>query len=359
MAEWAIKIGDSKTPGRYQDGDVVDVFNRRRTRLCHADMICHPRVNGKKVGGQLGTAYPLLEKYLQRQHRYKWERVSRTEVKRTNLWVGGEIVYGATPIEDPDRPGHIIHCDAEEHFSFRNRGFPHLMGWDRAEIHSQFVAGDITRVERNYWLAYFDHNAGALPIFGADGAEVEYGDRMKRDAATTELIWDDIETDTPLRRVDHDMMPLGEEAAPALLALALLPEQAKRLRAQGVSEPFALEYFSGDREYRTGAEGDVVTAILGGRVARHFLWITVDEFDDAEAEELKAPLTEEVAVSDEFPDGIRIIQKRKHHVDWQGKVAASLSNSANVADVEDRTKQVDIRAEETFDRSSIQQTKSV
>jgi hypothetical protein len=320
MAEWALKIGDSQTLDRYQGGDILCAFNRRYIRLCHADMICHPRVGGKKVGGQLGTTYPLLEKYLQRQHRYKWERVGRTAIKRTNLWVGGEIVYGSTPVEDPDRPGHMFYCRVEEHFAFRNK-------------------------------------SRKLPLFGSAGAEIEYGDRMKRDAATTELIWDDIEAATPLRRVDHDSMPLGEESAPAVITLALLPGQAKRLRGLGVPEPFEIKYFDGNRKYSTAVEGSSVTAILGGGEARHFLRITVDEFDDAEAEELVAPLTDPAAITAENPEGI--IKKRKHHVDWQADIAASLSNSATIADVEDRTTRVDIRAEETFVRADIQKTKSL
>jgi hypothetical protein len=266
VANLAIKIGDSPTLSLYEDGDLVDAFNRRRIRLCHADRICHPRINGVKVGGQLGTAYPLLEKYYQRQAQYRWERVSRTEVKRTNLWTLAEVVYGSTPIEDPDRPGRMIHCHVEEHYGFHDR-------------------------------------SRKLPLFGTVGAEIEYGGNSKRDGATTELIWDDIEAATPLRRVDHDLWPAS------------------------VAE------------------------------LKHFLFVATDEFDDAE--ELKTPLTKLVPVTEENPDGIEIVKKRKHYIDWKADVAASVGNTANEADVLDRTKTVDIRDDETFVLASIQQTKTV
>jgi len=268
MAEWALKIGDSPTLGHYQDGDIIDVFNRRRIRLAHADMICHPRIAGKKVGGLLNGTQPLLEKYYQRQSQYKWERVSRTEIKRTNLWTLAEVVYGSTPIEDPDRKGHMIHCHVDELFKFRLK-------------------------------------SAKLPIFGEKDREIEYGGNLKRDAATVELLWDDIEHDTPLRRADHDIWPAG-------------------------------------------------VADL-----RVHLFVSVDEFDDAEAEDLKSPLTRVVPITEENPEGIEIVKKRKYHADWRAEVAASLSNSASVATIEDSSIPVDIRTEETFVRANIRQTKTV
>lgn len=267
MAEWAVKIGDSPTANHYEDGDIIDVFNRRRIRLAHADMICHPRIAGKKVGGLLNGTQPLLEKYYQRQAQYKWERVSRTEIKRTNLGTLSEVVYGSQPIDDPDRPGHRIHCHVEEVFAFRLK-------------------------------------SAKLPIFGEKNREIEYGGNLKRDAVTVELIWDDIEHDTPLRRVDHDIWPAG---------------------------------------------------VVDLRV---HLFVSVDEFDDTKAEDLKSPLTRVVPVTDENPEGIEIVKKRKHYVDWRTGVAASLLNSASVASIEDSSIPVNIRTEETFVRANIQQTKT-
>jgi len=92
----------------YEDGDVLVAKNRRATRCVHAEHICwrrHPST-GLKVGGFLGTTEPLLEIMQSNCCQYKWERVSASEIKRTNLWTLGEIVYGSAPIEDPTPSYH-------------------------------------------------------------------------------------------------------------------------------------------------------------------------------------------------------------------------------------------------------------
>ena len=162
MAELAIKIGDSGSPTGYKDGDVLCTFNTRRILWVHAQHICWPRVNGRKVAG------PLLAKMFERTRQYKWERVSKDEIKRTNLWTLAEVVYGSKPIDDPDRPGHKIHCNVAEHFAFHQA-------------------------------------SGKLPLFG----DTHYGGRSKSDAATVAFVWDDIEADTPHRRTDFQRWPTG------------------------------------------------------------------------------------------------------------------------------------------------------
>ena len=265
MAELAIKIGDSPQRGRYEDGDVIQAFNRRRIRLVHAQMICHPRIGGRKVAGQLGASQPLLEKYFQRTAQYKWERVSKTLVRRINLWTLDEVTYGSMPIEDPDRPGRMIHCHVDVHFAFRRKG--------------------------------------RLPIFGADGAEVEYGGYTKQDTATVEKIWDDVETATTLRRTDYDCFPAGTEDL------------------------------------------------------KVHLFVTTDDFDDATAEAYATPLMRDTGELDEDKQPIyEEVKRRKHHVDWESSVAGL---SASAADIRDRTKSVDLRAEHTFACANIVLAKSL
>ena len=303
MAELALKIGTTDT---YDDEDILCAFNQRRIRCVHAEHICWPRIAGVKVGGQLGTTQPLLEKMYLRTAQYKTDRIGRDLVRRTNLWTLNEVVYGSPsytdtepiPIEDPDRPGHMIHCCVAEFFDRR--------------------------------LA-----AGKLPLFGAPGREICYvGGRTKKDAATIELIWDDIEADTALRRVDHDRFPAGS------------------------------------RDLKTD------------------LFIAVDEFDDATAEELVSPLIEEgngdlgytgdlldhlvavhgypqVAIESWPEDDLvpihenqhadQILRKRKYHVDWQAAATASLS--ASIGDIQNEALVVDMREEYTFSRVSIVLTK--
>ncbi|MBN2131266.1 MAG: hypothetical protein JW741_17330 [Sedimentisphaerales bacterium] len=260
MAEIALKVGAG---GTYEDGDVLCAFNRRRILLCHAEMICWPRIDGRKVGGQLGKTQPLLEKLYQRTAQYKWERVSETEIKRTNLWTGSEIVYGSEKVEDPDRPKHMIHCRVKLYFALRNR-------------------------------------SGKLPLFGSAGKEIAYGGNSKRDAATVGLLWDDIEAGTPLRRVNHERWPAGVQDLKSHLILA------------------------------------------------------VDEFGDAEAESLVAPLLDEKSLEEEKP----VLKKRSHRVDWRAALSAAGGLSASEADVLDKTRSVDVRGERTFERAGIILTKA-
>jgi len=83
MPELALKIGDSAT---YEDGDIVDAFNARRIRRVHAEMLCHPKRNRA-----------LAEVFAGETREYKFERVSNTEVRRTNLLTNESDVLSDRP----------------------------------------------------------------------------------------------------------------------------------------------------------------------------------------------------------------------------------------------------------------------
>lgn len=172
MAELLIKVGDrSADPTDYKDGDILCAFNRRRIRCTHAQHICHINRAARNESGLIvGTE--IARDFFETTHQYQWERVSANELRRTNLVTGTEIVYGSTPVEDPDRPGRMIHCNVR---SFLRR----------------------RRQRNNHY------------IFGEEGAEFFYGGRIDFSESKVESVWDAIESKTPFRRIDHDRWPMG------------------------------------------------------------------------------------------------------------------------------------------------------
>lgn len=255
VGQLLLVVGDH---ARYEDGDVLVAKNRRAIRFCHAQHICWPRDGeGRKIGGMVGDTQPLLEKLFCETYQYKWERVSETEIKRTNLVTLSEVVYGSTPVEDPDRPRHMIHCHVAQHFAFRKR-------------------------------------TKKMPLFGSPREEVEYGGRINASHAKLDNVWAEIEARTAEREAEH------------------------------VDWPFTPRELS------------------------RFLAISVDDFDDAEAGELMAPLMDETD-----PDNPVRVKRRKHSIAWRGL------RDVMEADVLDFTKQVDMRPVRKQVRAVTVQTKSL
>lgn len=160
-----LKVGTDAPDPRYQDGDIVCAFNRRRTRHCHAEVICNRRGAGFTSQG-LRPSGSLAERYYQRTHQFKFERVSPTTVVRTNLWTGEVDVIGPVPNDKGEQID---------------------------------VAGYIARRRLS----------PGHKLFGVEGGEVWYGGQQRFDTPTLDLVWTDIETHSPLREVDHADWPLG------------------------------------------------------------------------------------------------------------------------------------------------------
>jgi len=280
VAELALKIGAG---ANYEDGDVLCAFNRRRIRWTHAQHVCWPRIDGRKVGGQLGESQPLLQQMLERTAQYRFTRVARSEVLRV------EIATEAEATITPQAKDSKLRMDVVEYVARRLR-------------------------------------AGQKPLFGSAGAEVWYGGRTTCDTDTVEAVWDDIEHATPLRRTDHDYWPISEESEPTEIVLSLSDSVRWHLIGLGRTPPFELQYFGADRQYHVAPEGTRVTAILGGEEARVHLFVHVDEFSDARAEELVEPLGR--IVDDEF---VRE-KKRKHNVTWRDVLGLSAKDISDVLD---------------------------
>lgn len=161
-------VGDHPT---YEDGDVKSATNYRRIRHMHADGICHVKNVPFNPDG-LNPIGSLPDTFLSNTSQYKWERLG-SMVRRTNLWTSDEVEYGSTPIEDPDRPGHMIHCHVSDHFNFLKKHPRHC-------------------------------------VFGEAGVEFHYGGRQLADHPILDTIWTAIETNSS--EIENDWMarPIGD-----------------------------------------------------------------------------------------------------------------------------------------------------
>jgi hypothetical protein len=115
----------------------------------------------------------LPDVFLSNTSQYKWEIIGSGLLRRTNLWTSDEVEYGSTPIEDPDRPGHMIHCHVAEHF------------------------GGLKKHPRHC-------------VFGTSGAEYHYGGRQVVDHPILDTIWNEIEVNSAEREDEWMAKPLGD-----------------------------------------------------------------------------------------------------------------------------------------------------
>jgi hypothetical protein len=170
-----LKIGTDAPDPRYQDGDIVCAFNRRRCRHLHANVLCHPRQAPRQSNGRIAADH-ISRAYLEAVHQYRFQRVSPTTVVRTNLWTGDTDVIGPTP-------------------------------------NTQGEAMDVDAYVRRRQLAQ------GFGLFGAEGAEIWYGGRQRSDTTTLDAVWSAIEQHTPHREIDYADWPLGTEELKHFLAI--------------------------------------------------------------------------------------------------------------------------------------------
>ena len=166
-------VGDHPT---YEDGDIFAACNWRRCRHIGAEGICHARVNGKKLGGQLSESAPLLQLWYEQTHQYRFERISHTEMRRIDLWTHVEEVLSGKPNEKGES------TDVPQYLS--------------------------RRLE-----------SGKLPLFGLEGAEVWYGGRKNVSHDALDVIWATIEKQTPRREVEFARSPFGDHRKYLVLAV--------------------------------------------------------------------------------------------------------------------------------------------
>jgi hypothetical protein len=150
--ELLIKINNSgDSPLDYQDGDVVDAISLSTIRLDHASRLCDPDlhpfddVSGLRVGGTV------LEKYLSKVKRYKFERLNDREVKLTDLTTGVESLIS----DEPNEEGEHLFAEifiakglrSDRHLFFGSQGLEYWFGGARPFIdHSEVwdaIEGDL------------------------------------------------------------------------------------------------------------------------------------------------------------------------------------------------------------------------
>lgn len=146
----------------YQDGDVMCAFNRRRIRCVHAEQICHVKHLPFNSDG-LNDLDTLPEIFQKEVYQYKFERISATEVRRTDQNTLAEDVVSNTPaLVD----GKMQHMDVER-FLQRRQAHPR-------------------------------HR-----IFGVAGSEVWYGGNIDPTWDKLTTIWQEIETRDGRLEADH------------------------------------------------------------------------------------------------------------------------------------------------------------
>jgi hypothetical protein len=164
MSEIILKIG----PGsNYEDGDIVCAFNNRRIRGIHAEQICHIKTIGLNADG-LRQINSLPELFQKEVYQYRFERVSKTEVKRINqITLEEEIISNI-----PNAKREHIYLD-------------------------EFL----TRRKKNP-----NHR-----IFGTAGNEVWYGGITDVSNIRLDNIWQKIEERTEHREVNHKDWPCSDQ----------------------------------------------------------------------------------------------------------------------------------------------------
>ncbi len=116
-------------------------------------------------------------------------------------------------------------------------------------------------------------------MFGTTGVEVWYGGRTDVSDAKLDLVWNAIETKTAFQEADFPLWPAGNK--------------------------------------------DLIS----------HLFVTVDDFDEAEASDLVSP---ELDLTD--PDNPITVKKRRRHMDWRDVI-----ETKEHTDIEDKTVSVDLR----------------
>lgn len=165
MAEVQIKIGSS---GSYEDGDVIETLNDRHISQMWVDFLTNIKHDVFTPEGlrRLGTIYELG---LDLRCQYKFERISSTQVRRTDRISDTVVVYDWFP----NAQGEYI--NVEEHVRYL-----------------------LSRKKRH-------------KVFGTLGAEVWYGGRTINTAATLDSVWSILESMSKHRKADYQLAPRGRQ----------------------------------------------------------------------------------------------------------------------------------------------------
>lgn len=177
MAELIIKTSTKAPDPAWQDGDIIHAMNDLHIHDVHAQHICHKNLVGFNSDG-LRPANSLTEDYLSEVRQYKFERISQTEVRRSDLFSMSIDVFSDTPNGD----GEYID-----------------------------VPLFISR-----WRQHPKH-----VIFGKPGTEIWYGGRTLITTAKINDIWVSIEAKTAYLKAHFGKFPWGNEDQKHHLAITV------------------------------------------------------------------------------------------------------------------------------------------
>lgn len=223
-AQLLVRVTEAESDDDFEPGDVVHAFNRKRILTVHAQSITAPRNFGFGEDG-LRESGILLEAYLKAAKEYKFERISETEVKRTNLKTGEVTTIDGEPNEDGE------HMDV-----------------------SQFIQRRLTHAQHL--------------IFGEPGSEYWYGGSENLTDETLSKLWDAIESETDYRRDEITSYPVdaGESSDYRLIPVQdFSDEEAGKLTANE-GEELEGAFLTPDVE---GSQTSGVFPASGGEQARN------------------------------------------------------------------------------------------
>lgn len=167
MAELLLK---GQASGKWQVGDVVCAFNDRRIGAVHASHICHVMKTPLTYDG-LRQSNSLADKMQSITYEYKFSRDGDYCIREDKN--GNKEILGQTPND-------------------RN----------------EYIYVDLFIARR---LQHPRHR-----IFGKAGSEYWYGGNQDWSVAVVDKIWEMIETETTLRRVDYVDWPRGTSEVPPM-----------------------------------------------------------------------------------------------------------------------------------------------
>lgn len=176
MAEIILKIGSSQL---WDDGDVVEAVNDKITSATHAEILADPRKEGFNSSGLRPEG--LGKAYLECVYQYRFERVSKTEVTRTELNSLGLPIENSVEVFGPES------INVEEFVLRRYRNSNHK-------------------------------------LFGTRGSEVWYGGATSNSQEVLDNVWDNVEYYTEKSRSANEFkyFPLGSVDKKHFLAVPML-----------------------------------------------------------------------------------------------------------------------------------------
>ena len=102
--ELLVKVGSTDSSQlQYQDGDIVEAYSQSQIELGHAYRLCHHKTVGLDSVSGLRPVNSLPYLFAEIVSKYKFERISQTEVRRTNYATGEIDIVGATPNANGER----------------------------------------------------------------------------------------------------------------------------------------------------------------------------------------------------------------------------------------------------------------